>query len=520
MTHIGQIAVPRPHPDGQDTLPGLLAQQAMSRGGAVALLHKRHGIWQTWTWQQMAHTAGRWAAALHGLGVAAGDHVVIAGTNRPRLLLAMLACQIRGAVPVLVPQPGAGAGLAQVLTAHAVRVVFAAGEHEVHAIRAMRDTLAHPPQVICDDLRGLRSLWAEWLTDWDDFGTAAPTETFSAAIGPATAAAVVYPQDDSEAQRPIEFNHRALVSAALALAEDHGIGPDDRSVLAVPFAWPVAMLLGPVLTLASGAALAFPESDATVLDDLREIGPTVLSGPPLLFRQIRQAAFRYVAGAGEPWRSWLDRTLGFTVHDPKPPGLMTRILLTALRRRLGLTRLRRAIGTEGAVAPQVAAFFGALGVSIPVFAAPEVPQPDIQLNGSVFIRHAFVSRGNDGVPVALVAPDIDAIALWAQQSGEPMRSTEDVGLRPRVVALLAAEIAALDPAIARFATVQGLTPQTGDLAPDGQVLNAAVERLHSTALTNLRMGFGHPAALPPAETGEESATRLDAWAMQLGIGVL
>src|SRR5947209_16439244 len=130
MTHIGGIALPQTLPHGQDasTFPEVLALQAAARGSAAALLHKRYGLWQTWTWDQLAATAARWAGSLSAHGVQAGETVIVAGANSPRLWLAVLACQWHGAVPVVVPQPGAGIALAQALAAHPSRVVFAAGE--------------------------------------------------------------------------------------------------------------------------------------------------------------------------------------------------------------------------------------------------------------------------------------------------------------------------------------------------------------------------------------------------------
>jgi long-subunit acyl-CoA synthetase (AMP-forming) len=529
MTHIGEIAVPRSLSHGHTaaTLPDLLAQQAAARGAAVALLHKRHGIWQRQTWHEVADTAARWAAALADLGVARGDNVVIAGANRPRLLIAMLACQIRGAVPVLVPQAGAGAGLAQVLRAHPAKLIFAAGEHEVHAIHAIRADLAMQPNVICDDLRGLRSLWDNWLTDWDAWDRAAEAVRDSGDVPESATAAIVFAPGDTEARQPITLTHRAVASAALSVVDGYRVTPKDRTVLAVPFGWPSALVLGTAQALASGGSLAIAESDATVLADLREAGPTLLFGPPLLFRQIRQAGFRHVCGTATPWRDVIGHALGFTGSAAVPPGMLGRVLLAMLRKRLGLSRLRLAISTEAAAAPQVTAFFESLGVNMQVFADPQGPAApaavaqEARLTGSVFIRAAYATATAGGIGVALIAPDAAAITLWARQRGEALRSTEDIAALPSVIALLAAEIATAEPAIGRFLiAAQGLSPQAGDIAPDGTVQHTATERLHAAALARLRSGGGIAVEARPQAQAAEPAAQATIWAMQAGIGVL
>ncbi len=523
MTHLGDIAVPRTLPHGQNgtTLPALLAMQASANGAKVALLHKRLGIWHRWTWQQTDSAARRLAAGLAALGVERGEQVVIAGANRPRLLLAMLASQIHGAVPVLVPQPGGGVALADVLAAHAPRVVFAAGEDEVHAIHAVRANLARQPVVVCDDLRGLRSLWDTWLVDWDAFESGRDAQAAPSAAREADAAVIVYSLGVDGPPQPLTFTHRALAAAAGAVVEDFAIGPADRSVLAVPMGWPTALLLGPVQSLVSGATLAFPESDATALGDLREAGPTFLFGPPLLFRQLRQAAFLRTASARQPWRGMLERALGFDPSQSPGRGLLSRWLLGPLRDRLGLSRLRTAVVTQAALAPQVDACFAALGIAVRPFTDPQAEPPpnsevlEARLSGSVFIRAACVVDG-----AALVAPDNDALAAWAQQRGERFRSTEELGALPCVRDLLAREIAAAAPQIGRFLIAHNaLSPQAGDMTADGCLRRAEVERLQPIALAELRTGGG--IAVTAAESADDQLQDAYAmvWPLQAGLGV-
>ncbi|RYF45154.1 MAG: hypothetical protein EOO38_16530 [Cytophagaceae bacterium] len=85
-----------------DTFPKLLLRNARERGGRVAFRHKDLGIWQSWTWAEVAEQVRAYARGLEQLGLKRGEKVAIIGYNRPRLYWSMAAAQWLGAVPVPV----------------------------------------------------------------------------------------------------------------------------------------------------------------------------------------------------------------------------------------------------------------------------------------------------------------------------------------------------------------------------------------------------------------------------------
>jgi long-chain acyl-CoA synthetase len=83
-----------------DTFPRLLLNHAPVRGDRPATREKYLGIWQTWTWSQVAEEVRAMACGLAELGFKRGDNLAIIGDNRPRLYWAMCAAQMLGGVPV------------------------------------------------------------------------------------------------------------------------------------------------------------------------------------------------------------------------------------------------------------------------------------------------------------------------------------------------------------------------------------------------------------------------------------
>ena len=65
-----------------DTFPKLLAENVRVRGDRPASREKDYGIWQTWTWAEIAGEIRAFTCGLADLGVERGDTVTICGDNR------------------------------------------------------------------------------------------------------------------------------------------------------------------------------------------------------------------------------------------------------------------------------------------------------------------------------------------------------------------------------------------------------------------------------------------------------
>src|ERR1700689_2238481 len=76
-----------------DTFPRLLLHHPKVRPQHPATGEKDLGIWQTWTWSQVAAEAGALACGLAELGFKRGDNLAIVGDNRPRLYWSICAAQ-------------------------------------------------------------------------------------------------------------------------------------------------------------------------------------------------------------------------------------------------------------------------------------------------------------------------------------------------------------------------------------------------------------------------------------------
>ena len=76
-----------------DTFPKLLLEHARLRPDRPANREKDYGIWQSWSWAEVAGEVEALACGLSAMGFRRGDKLAVIGDNRPRLYWAIAATQ-------------------------------------------------------------------------------------------------------------------------------------------------------------------------------------------------------------------------------------------------------------------------------------------------------------------------------------------------------------------------------------------------------------------------------------------
>jgi long-chain acyl-CoA synthetase len=153
---------------------------------------------------------------------------------------------------------------------------------------------------------------------------------------------------------------------------------DEEILSYLPMAWVGDHVFSYAQAILVGFAINCPESAATVLHDLREIGPTYFFAPPRIWESLlttvmvriedcawpkrRLVRFfldlaqdlersRLTGRAVSGWRRWLYPLGRLLVYGP-------------LRDNLGLRRVRRAYTAGEAIGPEIFVFFRGLGINV------------------------------------------------------------------------------------------------------------------------------------------------------------
>ena len=402
------------------TFPRLVRQNAQDRADRIAIREKDYGIWQSYTWREYFEQGRLIALGLASLGFRRGDKVAIIGDNRPQLYWAVLGTQALGGVPVPLYQDGIEKEIAYILDHAEARFAIVEDQEQVDKLLHVRARCPQLSTIIYDDPRGLRGYSEPSLMSLEElqeagrkFSIGHPTY-FEDELeqGSADDAAIIcYTSGTTGSPKGAVLSHRNLIVTAKNAAEFEGLRDDEEILSYLPMAWIGDHIFSYAQSILVGFAINCPESTATVLHDLREIGPTYFFAPPRIWETLLTNVMVRVEDAAWPKRR-LVRFFLDLAQDLERARLSGRagaawqrllyplgqlLVYGPLRDNLGLRRVRRAYTAGEAIGPEIFLFFRGLGIN--------VKQLYGMTEASVFItiqRDGDVRLDSVGTPIAEV----------------------------------------------------------------------------------------------------------------------
>ena len=368
-----------------DTFPRLLLHHARTRPDAPATREKDLGIWQTWTWRQVADEVRALACGLAAQDFGRGMHLAIVGDNRPRLYWAMIAAEALGGVPVPMYQDAPAAEFVFVLNDAEIVYALVEDQEQVDKLleaKAQVPTLAH---IYYDDPRGMRNY--EGVTSFErllelgrEFDRAHPgfyDEQVALGRGD-DVSGMLYTSGTTGRPKGVRQTHAAFIAAAKGSAGFDRLRPSDNVLSYLPMAWVGDHLFSYAQWLYVGFTINCPESGETVMIDLREIGPTYYFAPPRIFENLLTQVMIRMEDAGRVkrglFRHFIDvaRRCGVEILDGKPvaPGdrlqyaLGNLLVYAPLRNVLGMSRIRVAYTAGAAIGPDLFRFYRSIGINL------------------------------------------------------------------------------------------------------------------------------------------------------------
>ncbi|MDQ5907543.1 MAG: long-chain acyl-CoA synthetase, partial [Pseudomonadota bacterium] len=370
-----------------DTFPRLLFYHAQVRGDKIAMREKDLGIWQSWTWADVADRVGAIACGLAELGFKRGDNLAIIGDNRPHLYMMMTAVQCLGGVPVPLYQDAVGAEMLFVLQDAGVRFALAEDQEQVDKLLEIKEQLPTLEHIVYDDPRGMRHYNQPFLHDIHELMAMGRIHNqnhpnfLKSEIEQGAAddtSVMLYTSGTTGKPKGVCQTHNAFISSARGGAEFDRLTDADDILSYLPMAWVGDHLFSFAQAQVTGFTINCPESGETVMTDLREIGPTYYFAPPRVFENlltqvmirmedagaIKQKLFHYFMGVA--------RRCGADILDGKSVGFGDRLsyalgnllIYGPLKNVLGMSRIRVAYTAGAAIGPDLFRFYRSIGINL------------------------------------------------------------------------------------------------------------------------------------------------------------
>jgi long-chain acyl-CoA synthetase len=408
-----------------------MLDHAKARPSAPALREKVYGIWQTTTWAELAVLVRRLACGLAHAGLKRGDHIVVVGDNRPRLYATMLAAQSLGGIPVPLYQDAAATEYVFPVNNAEVRFAVVEDQEQVDKMLELREQCPLLAHIWYDDARGLRNYAEDGLDSLDalvaaglahDGSNARLFDDEVAQCQPGDVAAMFFTSGTTGNPKGVVHTHATLLDRATAGKSFDKLTEREEVLAYMPLAWIGQNIFSYAQWLACGYVVNCPESAATVMIDLKEIGPTYYFAPPRVFEGLLTSVMIRMEDAGRVKR-WLfergmdvARRVGPALMDGKTIGTLDRLkyrlgdyfVYGPLRNTLGFSRVRVAYTAGEAIGPDLFTFYRSIGINLK------------QLYGSTETAVFVCLQPDHEVKADTVGVPIDGVQIRVEASGEIM----------------------------------------------------------------------------------------------------
>ena len=371
----------------EDTLSSLIFKNAAVRGTKTAIREKDLGIWQSWSWANVAEEVKLLAGGLAAKGYVRGKNLAIIGDNRPRLYWSFAASQSLGGVPVPLYQDAIADEMIYVFNDAEIEFAIVEDQEQVDKLLEIMPQCDKLRCIIYDDPRGMRhydhpavmayedvrELGSKLLNEQPNFIDDELSKCHTDDVS-----VILYTSGTTSKPKGVCLTHKSCIEVAKG---DMGFDnyTDDGEILSyLPMAWVGDHLFSYAQSIVTGFTVNCPESSETVMIDMREIGPTYYFAPPRVFENLLTQVTIRMEDASR-FKKWLyeafmkvARRAGLDIMDGKKVSLKNKLLYGLgnmfvygpLRNNLGMSHIKVAYTGGAAIGPDLYSFYRSIGINL------------------------------------------------------------------------------------------------------------------------------------------------------------
>jgi long-chain acyl-CoA synthetase len=269
------------------TLPQILARQAQTLGETeVAIREKAYGIWQAYTWKDYFDYVKYTSLGLISLGLKRNDNIGIIMDNHPEWLFSELGSQAAGAVSLNLFTSAIPSELVGALRRVHASFVIAQDQEQVDKLVEKREDLPHLIKIIYVDPTGMRTYADnDWLMSFQELleigrkCDAQQPGLFEREMEKGKTdevALMIMTSGTTGIAKLAMLTHHNFIKMAKSWLSTEPIGIGSNWMSMSPPAWIVDQMWGAGVTLTGGMVMNFPETIDTIIEDFREIGPSII----------------------------------------------------------------------------------------------------------------------------------------------------------------------------------------------------------------------------------------------------
>ncbi|MBS0560088.1 MAG: long-chain fatty acid--CoA ligase [Proteobacteria bacterium] len=370
-----------------ESLASMLLHRTATKPEGVILRKKDRGIWNQITWRELETRARHVGMGLAAAGVAPGDRVAVLAETGTEWAYADLGILGAGGVSVGIYPTSAPAQVAYVLRDSGAVVLFVENEEQLDKALEARAECPDLRQIVIFDMTGLRELDDPMCESFEAFmarGAAHDAahpgawQSGVAAIRGGDLAILVYTSGTTGQPKGAMLDHRCIlfqiVNGTAVLGQREG----DERLAFLPMCHVAERIAGFYQALYSGTVSNYAEGSDTVLENLREVQPTVQGGVPRFWERfhsrttiavhdatwMQKLAYRWAMAVGARRAEARLAGRGPSAGTSLLFRLAYWLVLRNIRREIGIDRLRWGFIGAAPSAPELIRWYLSLGVDL------------------------------------------------------------------------------------------------------------------------------------------------------------
>ncbi len=386
-------------PKGYKVIPEIIEKSAKGYADRIMSRIKRGGRWIDFTYKQTFNNIRKLASYLKEIGVNKGDFVALLSENRPEWGWGYFAIQWAGGVVIPLD-----ARLTEV--ERRFLMDFAEVKHAICSLSYLDEMLENIKEiglktVICIDENDRTVSFGDIFKKYEE---GIDMED----LQPDDLAEILFTSGTTGSPKGVMLTHRNIISDIEAVYQVIDIYEDDVFFSILPLHHVYECTVGFLAPAYIGATVAYASSlrPSTMLEELREIKPTVWLTVPLILEKIYQKILKEIENLPKP-RKTIVSLLRAGSRLPIVGNIFKNALSKGIRSKLGLDRIKYLVSGGAALPTWVSKGLEGLGFPLIQGYGLSETSPILTMNPIHAPKNESVGLPLPGVEIKIIDPNED-----------------------------------------------------------------------------------------------------------------
>ena len=371
------------------SVPELFRLRVKELGDATMMRQKELGIWQAYSWNEVARIVDEIGAGLVSLGFEPGEVASVLANTCREWVWCDLAVQSSGGVCNGIYPTDAASQVEYLCSDSRSVYLFVEDDEQLDKYLEVADRLPLVRSVIVFDMEGLQSFSDPRVISLDrlreiggEYLKSHPNllQERSAARGPGEVAVLVYTSGTTGKPKGamISQNNIVAVLSALSATLFEGVPRGGERIAFLPLCHIAERLIGEFIPIERASVVNYVENPETVFENLREVRPHLFFAVPRVWEKVYSQVSIALSEADKLQRAayGLAFQIGGEVakcmlENREPPfGLKLRyklarwLVLDNVKRMIGMDRVEVGLTGAAPISPDLIRWFLALGIPL------------------------------------------------------------------------------------------------------------------------------------------------------------